>query len=81
MASFKAPEIPWDENREILVEKISGIAMGLLGLVGLDDLDPVRSKEHILVSNIFESAWSKGRDLDLSELILQIQNHLKNWVY
>jgi hypothetical protein len=40
----------------------------------LDDLDPVRSKEHILVSNIFESAWSKGRDLDLSELILQIQN-------
>ncbi len=74
MASFKAPTIPWDENREILVDKISGIAMGLLGLVGLDDLDPVRSKEHILVSNIFESAWSKGRDLDLSELILQIQN-------
>jgi len=74
MASFKAPKIPWDENRETLVEKISGIAMGLLGLVGLDDLDPVRSKEHILVSNIFESAWSKGRDLDLSELILQIQN-------
>lgn len=74
MASFEAPKIPWDENREILVEKISGIAMGLLGLVGLDDLDPVRSKEHILVSNIFESSWSKGRDLDLSELILQIQN-------
>ncbi len=74
MASFEAPKIPWDENREILVDKISGIAMGLLGLVGLDDLDPVRSKEHILVSNIFESAWSKGRDLDLSELILQIQN-------
>jgi hypothetical protein len=74
MASFEAPKIPWDENREILVEKISGIAMGLLGLVGLDDLDPVRSKEHILISNLFESAWSKGRDLDLTELILQIQN-------
>ncbi|MGB2956761.1 MAG: hypothetical protein WBB64_12445, partial [Anaerolineales bacterium] len=74
MDSFKAPKIPWDENREILVEKISGIAMGLLGLVGLDDLDPVRSREHILVSNLFESAWSKGRDLDLTELILQIQN-------
>ena len=48
--------------------------MGLLGLVGLDDLDPVQSREHILISNIFESAWSKGRDLDLTELILQIQN-------
>ncbi len=74
IASFKAPKIPWDENREILVDKISGIVMGLLGLVGLDDLDPVRSREHILVSNIFESAWSDGRDLDLTELILQIQN-------
>jgi len=74
MASFEAPKIPWDENREILVEKISGIAMGLLGLVGLNDLDPVRSREHILVSNLFENSWSKGRDLDLTELILQIQN-------
>ncbi|TFG50204.1 MAG: hypothetical protein E4H33_00630, partial [Anaerolineales bacterium] len=74
LASFKAPDIPWDENRETLVEKISGIVMGLLGLVGLEDIDPVRSKEHILLSNIFESAWSRGKDLDLTELILQIQN-------
>ncbi len=74
LASLKAPELPWDENREMLVEKISGIVMGLLGLVGMDDLDPVRSKEHILLSNIFESSWSKGRDLNLTELILQIQN-------
>ncbi len=74
LASLKAPGIPWDENREMLVEKISGIVMGLLGLVGLTDLDPVRSKEHILISNIFESAWSKGKDLNLTELILQIQN-------
>jgi len=74
LASLKAPEIPWNENREMLAEKISGIVMGLLGLVGLDDLDPVRSKEHILLSNIFESAWSQGCDLNLTELILQIQN-------
>ena len=74
LASLKAPEIPWEENRELLVEKISGIVMGLLGLVGLDDLDPVRSQEHILLSNIFEHAWSRGKDLDLTELILQIQN-------
>jgi len=74
LASLEAPGIPWDENREMLVEKISGIVMGLLGLVGLTDIDPVRSKEHILVSNIFEYAWSRGKDLDLTELILQIQN-------
>jgi len=74
LASLKAPGLPWEENREMLAEKISGIVMGLLGLVGLDDLDPIRSKEHILLSNIFESAWSRDRDLDLTELILQIQN-------
>ena len=34
----------------------------------------MRSREHILLSNIFENAWSHGQDLDLSELILQTQN-------
>jgi len=74
LASLKAPEIPWNENIEILREKISGTVTALLGLVGLTDIDPVRSREHILLSNIFESAWSQSRDLDLGELILQIQN-------
>ena len=74
LASLKAPEIPWEGNKELLREKISGTVTALLGLVGLDDIDPVRSREHILVSNIFEYAWSRGADLDLGELILQIQN-------
>ncbi len=74
LASLKAPGLAWNEHRELLVGKISGIASGLLGLVGLDDLDPVQSKEHILISNIFEYAWSRDKDLDLTELILQIQN-------
>ncbi len=74
LASLKAPEIPWGENIELLREKISGTINALLGLVGLTDIDPVRSREHILLSNIFESAWSQSRDLSLGELILQIQN-------
>ena len=74
LASLKAPGIPWEANREILREKISGTVTALLGLVGMQDIDPVRSREHILLSNIFENAWSKGQDLDLSELILQTQN-------
>jgi hypothetical protein len=74
LASLKAPQIPWEENIETLREKISGTVTALLGLVGLDDIDPVRSREHILLSNIFESAWSQSRDLNLGELILQIQN-------
>jgi hypothetical protein len=61
--SLKAPQIPWEENREVLREKISGTVTALLGLVGMEDIDPVRTREHILLSNIFERAWSKGKDL------------------
>ena len=74
LASLRAPEIPWEENRELLREKISGTVTAILGLVGITDLDPVRSREHILLSNIFETAWSQGKNLDLGELILQTQN-------
>ena len=73
LASLKAPPIPWEGNREILREKITSTVTALLSLVGLQDIDPVRSREHILLSNIFENAWSQGRDLDLGELILQTQ--------
>lgn len=73
LASLAAPEISWDDNREALRERISGTVTALLGLIGLKDIDPVRSREHILLSNIFETAWSQGKDLDLGELIMQTQ--------
>jgi hypothetical protein len=73
LSSLKAPAIPWAENREMLREQISGTVTALLGLVGFKDIDPVRSREHILLSNIFENAWSQGVDLDLGELIMQTQ--------
>jgi hypothetical protein len=74
LASLKAPELPWEGNEEVLREKISGTVTAILGLVGLKDLDPIRSREHILLSNIFEYSWSQGNDLALDELILQTQN-------
>ncbi len=74
LANLKAPEIPWEGNKELLREKISGTVTAILGLVGLTDIDPVRSREHILLSNIFEQAWKQGFDLTLEELILQTQN-------
>lgn len=73
LASLEAPDIPWEENRELLREKISSTVTALLGLIGLKDIDPVRSREHILLANIFEHAWSQGQDLDLGELIMQTQ--------
>src|SRR5262249_48619789 len=35
--------------------------------------DPVRSREHILLSNLLETSWRAGHDLDLSQMIRQIQ--------
>jgi hypothetical protein len=73
LASLEAPPIPWEKNRELLREKISNTVTALLGLVGIE-VDPVRSREHILLANIFELAWRDEKDLDILELIHQIQN-------
>lgn len=73
LSSLAVPDLPWNANREILRERISSTVTALLGLVGFDNIDPIRSREHILLSNIFEYEWSQGKDLDLTELILQTQ--------
>lgn len=75
LSSFAPPHgLNWAEHREILRERISATVTALLGLVGLRDIDPLRSREHILLCNILENAWSKAQALDLTELILQVQN-------
>jgi hypothetical protein len=74
LASLSAPPIPWEGNKEILREKISSTVTAVLGLVGLKDIDPVRSREHILLANIFEQAWQKGKDLDMATLITHVQS-------
>src|SRR5512147_3172743 len=73
LSSLAAPKLDWEGNREVLRERISSTVTALLGLVGMNDIDPIRSREHILLSNIFEFHWSEGNDLDLTELILQTQ--------
>jgi uncharacterized protein DUF87 len=74
LSSLAAPDLPWQDNREILRERISSTVTALLGLVGYDDIDPIRSREHILLSNIFEFAWSQKKDIKLDELVVQVQN-------
>ena len=74
LASLAAPDIAWTGNEELIREQISGTVTALLGLTGMVDIDPVQSREHILLANILENAWSQGRDLDLGELIMQTQS-------
>ncbi len=73
MGSLAAPTEDFDENAEAIRERIAGIVAALLGLVGLK-ADPVRSREAILLANIFEHYWRRHEDLDLAKLILAIQN-------
>ncbi|MEA4812833.1 MAG: DUF87 domain-containing protein [Anaerolineaceae bacterium] len=73
LTSLECPNIDWSENTELLLESITSNVSALLGLVGFKDIDPLRSKEHILLSNIFQNAWSQRHDLDLETLISQIQ--------
>ncbi|MFT5196489.1 MAG: hypothetical protein ACI85U_003523, partial [Candidatus Promineifilaceae bacterium] len=74
LSSLAAPDLSWAGNEETLREQISSTVTALLGLVGLTNIDPIRSREHILLSNIFENSWSRAKDLDLGELIMQVQN-------
>jgi hypothetical protein len=74
LSSLDAPDLEWTSNREVLRERISSTVTALLGLVGMNNIDPISSREHILLSNIFEDYWSKGKNLELTNLIKQIQN-------
>ncbi|MGQ9767892.1 MAG: ATP-binding protein [Anaerolineae bacterium] len=72
LSSFKAPALDWDTETETLRDQIQGTVSALLGLAGIE-ADPVRSREHILLSNILENAWRGGEDLDLARLIASVQ--------
>ena len=72
LKSFTAPPETIRQDGELLGERINTTVTSLLGLVGID-ADPIRSREHILISNILNQEWSAGRDLDVGTLIQKIQ--------
>jgi len=73
LGSLAAPRLDFEEHAETIRERISGTVNALLGLAGIK-ADPVRSRESILLSGIFEYFWKKGEDLDLTTLITSIQS-------
>src|SRR5262249_51071273 len=73
LKAFSAPEPAVRSDAEALRERIGTTATSLLALLGIE-ADPVKSREHILISTILDSAWKQGQSLDLPALIQQIQN-------
>lgn len=71
LKSFSAPPPAVLEDADALRERVAGTTSGLLALLGID-ADPIRSREHILISRILQTHWQNGRSLDLGQLIAEI---------
>lgn len=69
LASFARPPAG---DGELARERAHTIVASLLGLAGVD-AEPLRSREHILLTTILLGAWQAGEDPDLAVLIQRIQ--------
>ena len=72
LEGFKKPEERFENNEEALIEKIRNSVSALLSLLDIES-DPLKSKPHILISNIIEYFWRKGESISIEDLILNIQ--------
>jgi hypothetical protein len=70
--SFAAPPAAFREEAELFRERVGTTATSLLALVGIA-ADPLKSREHILLSTLFTAAWTEGQDLDLETVVNQVQ--------
>ncbi|MGH9331678.1 MAG: ATP-binding protein, partial [Vicinamibacterales bacterium] len=72
LRSFAAPPPAVRDDAEALGDRIRAAATGLLSLVGLD-ADPLKSREHALVSTLLGHAWRAGRDLTMEAIVGEVQ--------
>jgi len=73
LRSLSAPPAAVVADGDAFRARITAVVSGLLGLLGVD-ADPLRSRDHILLSTILDRAWREGRELDLGALVREIQN-------
>jgi hypothetical protein len=73
MRSFAAPDPEIVNDIELLQDRVTTAATSVLTLAGVD-AEPIKSREHVLIANLFTESWRAGRDLDLATLITQIQS-------
>lgn len=69
---FHKPAGDFRADEEGMVEKIGNTVSALLSLLGIDS-DPLKSKPHILISNIIQHFWRLDRSISLEDLIINIQ--------
>ncbi|MGE3704949.1 MAG: helicase HerA-like domain-containing protein [Vicinamibacterales bacterium] len=69
MRSFAKPDL---DDPELLRERVQSTVSSVLALAGID-AEPVKSREHILLSTILLAAWESGESPDLATLIARVQ--------
>ena len=72
LRSFAAPDPATLSDATALKERISSAVAGLLALLGIE-ADPIKSREHMLLSAILDTAWRQGESPDLAALIQSVQ--------
>lgn len=72
LGSFAAPPKELLLDPEAFRDRVMSTASSLLGLLGIN-ADPIKSREHILISTILDQAWNKGEDQDIPKIIQQVQ--------
>jgi len=72
LSSFEAPTKEFALDVDAMRERVLSTTSSLLGLLGID-ANPIKSREHILLSTIISQTWKEGKDLDLASLIQQVQ--------
>lgn len=72
LSSFAAPSKELLLDTGAMRDRVLSTTSSLLGLVGIN-ADPIKSREHILISTILSQAWNKGTDLDIASIIQQVQ--------
>ena len=73
LRQFNAPPTAVIDDPDLFSERIETTTSSLMALLDLA-ADPLSSREHILVANIFSHIWREGQGLDLAGLIQAIQN-------
>jgi Helicase HerA, central domain len=69
LSSFTAPQAV---EGELLRERVQTTVSSVLALAGID-AEPLKSREHVLLSTILLSAWQAGESPDLAALIQRVQ--------
>ena len=73
LKSFNAPSQAIIDDFDAYRDRLDVTTTSLLSLIGISG-NTFTSREHILLSQIIDHAWKEGRNVNLTEIIMAIQN-------